>query len=75
MSCIGDSLTLQESETRITDSPPTDSDFVTEIYYLSETDDVQNDTTSAVVIAVESFLDFESPFCDEYDADNESSEV
>lgn len=47
-----------------------------DIYYLSDTDDVQNDDgTKAVVIPVESFLDFDSPFCSEYDADNESSEV
>lgn len=70
-------LFKKESETRITNTySEADSDFVTEIYYLSDTDDVQNeDASRAVVIPVESFLDFESPFENEYDADNESSEV
>eukprot|EP01127_Copromyxa_protea_P022538 TRINITY_DN8123_c0_g1_i1.p1 TRINITY_DN8123_c0_g1~~TRINITY_DN8123_c0_g1_i1.p1 ORF type:complete len:357 (+),score=98.38 TRINITY_DN8123_c0_g1_i1:65-1072(+) len=69
-------LELQnELETRIVDKEEdTESDFVMEIYYLSDTEDVQSDyTANALVIPVESFQDFES-FGNEYDADNESSE-
>jgi hypothetical protein len=47
-----------------------------EVYYLSDTDDVPNeDASKALVIPVESFQDFDDTFCNEYDADNESSEV